>query len=464
VALLRIARPVLVGVVASVAILATTAPALGKGPGLAIAATSDGWSGIEAPLPAGQAPKAPDVSLDKVACGSATSCVAVGDYFPAKNRLDGLIEVWNGRSWRPVEVPVPAGAAADPQVKLETVACPSATRCVAGGTYNTSPTTSAPLLVVGSGKSWTSLTPPVPAGSGTGNAGILDVTCRSASACIAVGYDATDEAIIETGSGTSWKVIAAPEPANGQAESESLFDVACGHGPAALCVAVGDYTDTSGATDGVAISGSGSSWHAAETPLPANAERAGQFVELFADACPSARTCVAVGFYTDKSGNNDGVMLTGSQTKWQVAKVSGDWALEIACPSASSCVAATATALVTGHGTSWKYTRAPDFDAAGTPILLSVACASSKYCVVTGIDQENASGEPFREYGLLDVKSGTSWKSVKAPFPANAHAGDIANIDDVACPSAKTCVAAGSYNGTVPQDGWLLTRRIRSSR
>ena len=50
------------------------------------------------------------------------------------------------------------------------------------------------------------------------------------------------------------------------------------------------------------VTGSGTSWTAAEAPLPANAA-ADPGAGLGSVACPSASSCVAAGVYTDSSGN-----------------------------------------------------------------------------------------------------------------------------------------------------------------
>ena len=64
-------------------------------------------------------------------------------------------------------------------------------------------------------------------------------------------------------------------------------------------------------------------WTAAEAPLPANAAGVAGAPDSMAStsvACPSASSCVTVGAYYDSSGNIQGVLATGSGTSWTAAQ------------------------------------------------------------------------------------------------------------------------------------------------
>ena len=91
------------------------------------------------------------------------------------------------------------------------------------------------------------------------------------------------------------------------------------------------------------MTGSGASSAAAEAPLPANAA-ASPRADLVSVACPSATSCVATGYYTDSSGNTQALLVTGSGTSWTAAEAplpanaaaSPDAHLaSVACPSAT---------------------------------------------------------------------------------------------------------------------------------
>ena len=123
------------------------------------------------------------------------------------------------------------------------------------------------------------------------------------------------------------------------------------------CVAVGEYQDTSGNYQGLLLTGSGSSWTAAEAPLPADASSTGG-AGLTGVSCPSASQCVVAGHYAGASGATQGLLLTGS-------------------------------------GDSWTATRAPapsNADGSGYAYVMGVSCASASQCVADG-DYKDTSGD-----------------------------------------------------------------------
>ena len=247
-----------------------------------------------------------------MACASASSCVATGTYTDSSGNRQALLVTGSGTSWTAAEAPLPANAAADPVVSLTSVACPSASSCVAAGFYTDSSGGQHGLLVTGSGTSWTAAEAPLPANAATDpDAALTSVACPSASSCVAAGAytDSSGNAqgLLVTGSGTSWTAAEAPLPANAAADrAVFLGSVACPS--ASSCVAAGYYTDSSGNWQGLLVTGSGTSWTAAEAPSPANAA-ADPSAVLGSVACASASSCVTAGLYTDSSGNGRGCWL-----------------------------------------------------------------------------------------------------------------------------------------------------------
>src|SRR5689334_9952045 len=65
-----------------------------------------------------------------VACPSATTCVAVGQYQDAASNVKSLIERWNGQHWSVVGHPERGTDST-----LLGVSCPSVTSCFASGSY-----------------------------------------------------------------------------------------------------------------------------------------------------------------------------------------------------------------------------------------------------------------------------------------------------------------------------------------
>jgi hypothetical protein len=269
------------------------------------------WTATEAPLPGGAATN-PLATLTAAACPSATSCVATGTYSDSSG-YQGLLVSGSGTTWRATQSPLPGGAATNPFVGLPSVACASASSCTAVGSYQSpsSPGNSLGLLVTGSGGSWTASQAPMPANATTSpNAGLSAVACPAATSCAAAGFyeDSSNDqqGLLVTGSGTSWTAAEAPLPAGAAANPDVLLpSVACASGSS--CTAVGRYAVPSGG--GLLLTGSGTSWTASEAPQPPTGP--GSSVDLNSVACPSTIVCAVAGDYTDSSGNRQGVLLTG---------------------------------------------------------------------------------------------------------------------------------------------------------
>ena len=419
------------------------------------------WTAAAAPLPANAVlTDTGGVGLTSVACPSASSCVATGRYVDSSGGQQGLLVTKSGSAWTAAAALLPAGAAADPDVELNSVACPSASWCVAAGYYTDSSGSYQGLLITGSGTTWTATKAPVPGGGAADlSASLLSVACSSASSCVAVGsYEEPSGAyqgLLVTGSGTTWAAATAPVPANADSDpGVALNAVACTS--ASSCTAAGSY-DASSSAQGLLLTGSGTTWTASEAPPVAGGWST---ASLGSVACPSASSCVAVGYYSPSaaSGAMEALVVAGSGTAWASTEVSlpGSASVDpfadlqsIACPSVSSCVAvggyvdSTETnqgLLVTGAGTTWKATEAPVPSAYLSTDLYSVACSSPSSCVAAGY-YSTASGYS----GLLETGSGTAWTAIEAPQPSDGDSGspDV-SPDSAACPS--TCTVVGRYS------------------
>jgi hypothetical protein len=417
-----------------------------------------GWTAAPVPAPATQSGQ-----LLSVACGSATSCTAVGTSGQA-----GILLSRTRQTWARSAVPVPATAAS--AVSLAAVTCPAATACVIGGHYRTAAGQQG-LLLTGSGAAWTATTAPLPlTAAANPDASVAALSCATSVSCVAVGqYAGASSAypLLLTGHGSSWSAQQAPLPADAARKpAAGLVSVACPS--ATVCTAVGSYIDTSGNRQGMLVTEHGTSWTATRSPLPASAVLPG--ASLSAVACPQPGQCVAVGSF---SRQTRGFVVSGSGTSWTAAQTplpAGAAATQaasfraVACSSASSCVAAgsyTDTSgssqglLVTWHDPGLTaLTAALPAGAAprqGQPGagLTSVACSSASSCVAGGGYTDTTGDAQV----LLLTSSGSAWTPLRAPVPANARTvGSQAQgavgpptLTSVACPAVSACVAVGSY-------------------
>jgi hypothetical protein len=387
--------------------------------------------------------------------------------------------------WTPIQMPLPAGAAANPGVNWGSLVCPSTTACVGDGTYLDSSSSSQGFLVTGSGTTWTATKAPLPGGAANG--ALSGVACPSAGECVAVGQykdsSGNGEGVLLTGSGTTWTATEAPlpgdaiiDPSSADPFIASIASVACPS--VGDCVAVGSYQDSSGQRQGLLVTGSGTTWTATKAPLPDGAS-AFPGAEVDGVSCASATACVAIGSYQDSSGQLQGLLLTGSGTTWGATRATPPsgaaydliYPLEsVACASGMPCVvvgsyydsAKTRQAvLLTWSGTTWTDAEPQlpaDASTYGTVFEYGYAtCSSAATCVVAGGYEGGDKG------GVLLTGSGTTWAVTEAPVPANGvapgggHNGPF-YPGSVACPAATQCIAAGNYTDTSAHDqGMLLT-------
>ena len=291
----------------------------GQQQGLLVSGHDRSWTATRAPLPANAA-AAPQARISAVACASATACVAVGRYATSTSR-DALLVSGHGSAWSGRAAPLPADASARPDATLVSVACPAATSCTAVGSYVDGLGNRQGMLVLLQGSNWTAVRAPLPADAKVPGAALTAVACPSATACVAVGsYSAATRGFAVTGQGTSWTAAATPEPTGAAGQAKPSFrSIACG---TAGCVAVGSYTNADGSTQGLIVTGQGTVFTAVRTALPADAAPAqgSPGAQLTSVSCPSVGQCVAAGIYTDSSGEAETLLLSRAGSAWTAVK------------------------------------------------------------------------------------------------------------------------------------------------
>ncbi len=163
--------------------------------------------------------------LGDVSCVSVTSCAAVG-YYNDGTRYASLAESWNGTAWSLVPSPN-RGTGGN---FLRGVSCGSATSCTAIGDYANSNQT---LVESRNGATWSLIPSP---NKGTKSNELDNVACQSTMSCTAVGSESnslsTLQTLIESWNGTQWTVVSSPSETNAY-----LSDISCRTSTA--CKAVG---------------------------------------------------------------------------------------------------------------------------------------------------------------------------------------------------------------------------------
>jgi hypothetical protein len=357
-------------------------------------ASPPGWSVVPSPSPiiGGQN------YLDGVSCSSGKSCTAVGSYEKSKASL-ALAEGWNGTSWTIQSTPTVTGVQGS---VLYDVSCSSATACMAVGDSYKVVDTGYYLVTLAekwNGAIWTV----VPTPNQTGYPSALSrVSCTSSKACTAVGgyligsYTLNDYlTLVERWNGKSWKIQKTPTPPGSQ--QTGLGDVSCVS--AKLCLATGSSRIGGTPPDYSALAErwNGTRWKILRTPSLGLGVSNSEFGGV---SCTSSKACVALVDYKNRAG-----------------------------------VAVTITERF--NGTKWKITPGPK-SAHGYPLELGagLSCATAKVCIAAGSYTLSwTTGRPGAERW-----NGRSWA-----FQAASSPSINGLLNGVSCATARSCFAVGWY-------------------
>lgn len=252
------------------------------------------WTVMSPPNPAG----ALSSWLERISCSAADSCTAVGRYETSGKVETTLAERWNGTSWSIQTTANPAGAI---WARLAGVSCPSASNCIAVGSYETSSGVRQVLAEAWNGTSW-SLQSPVNAAGSEWNS-LKGVWCAGKSECLAVGSTRTSgnyRPLSERLLGSTWQLQSTPGPVGGQ-----LLDVSC------ISMTWCEATGTTGAKEPVAENWRGAEWIAEKASLP----ETGSVSALEGVSCPT-RNCLAVGYAEEAATPSAISEIYLSQSPW----------------------------------------------------------------------------------------------------------------------------------------------------
>ena len=386
----------------------------------ALAPAGSGWSIQPTPNPSQH-----ENLLYGVSCPSAAACTAVGGGFSAKQQVPRNIALtWNGSRWSAASVPDPAGAAYS---ILKDVSCASASTCIAVGDDS-----SGTVGVARSGTRWSVLSTVNPPTAESSQ--LHSVSCRSATACTAVGWyeqivgsALRAFSLAETWNGKTWSIQ--PTPNVGGGASTYLTGVSCTS--ATACTAAGHSAKgNNGISRPLAEAWNGKTWSIQATPNPAGAISS----SLARVSCASATMCIAVGGSNNASNGRPLAEAWNGKT-WSIQATprlsSADaFFAGVSCTSAVAC-----TAAGVGQGPSDEVTGA--FWPSG----------GSRAMGSGGLPPERWSAPPGQQGGgtLAEAWHGKNWSVQPTPNPAGSG-GTF--FEGVSCSSAAACTAIGYYDGS----------------
>ena len=225
-----------------------------------------------------------DDALYGVSCVSASSCVAVGQYFEANltnGLLETLIETWNGTNWSITPSPSPGTVN-----NLNGVSCVSSKSCKAVGAFITvNGTAGGTLIESWNGTNW-SVTPSPSKGDGDS---LYGISCVSSNSCETAGWY-SGGTFIESWNGTNWRITPSPNRGGNQ---NFLTGISCVS--TSWCEAVGN-NGTISTSDTLIESWNGTNWKI--TPSP---NQSTSWNDLNGVSCMSEKWCEAVGTYGSES-------------------------------------------------------------------------------------------------------------------------------------------------------------------
>jgi hypothetical protein len=329
-----------------------------------------------------------------------------------------------------VEIQAPANAGKNQSVAATGVSCVSLTSCALSGAYGDSAGDGLPLVATQARGRWgraREVALPGDARTAAQLAQAFGVSCTGRGTCVAVGsYDPADgqDAFIAPEVAGAWRRAFAPRlPANAVVNAV-LFGVSC-HG-AGSCTAVGTY-ETNTVPDqieGLAVSEVRGRWQrGAEIRPPAGASRP-EWLELMSVSCAAARSCSAVGIYTNRAQH----VLTAA-----VSENNGRWGRAV--------------------------TISPPPDASRTPSmqLNGITCTAPGWCVAVGTYRDRSG----KAQALVVTETSHRWgRAAKIRPPSGSATNPGAALDSVACRRTGVCIAVGGYTSRTQAAPAMLVTQV----
>ncbi|MGH9104749.1 MAG: hypothetical protein ACRDZX_02730, partial [Acidimicrobiales bacterium] len=273
------------------------------------------------------------------------------------------------------------------------------------------------------------------------------LSCPAAGTCLAVGWtagEASQPGLVESLGTAGWQVVGTPA---GPGSSHNQLDAISCWSPGS-CVAVGYYADVGGPAEPLVETLADGTWAVTASPALGSA---GNY--LSGVSCPSAGSCVAVGYYSD-GGPYQALAETLVDGTWHVSTApgrggDGNYLSGVSCPSAGWCAAVGYHHDSAGHDqtlveamVSGAWQLVPSADMSGKDnVLAGVSCASVSYCVAVGYYNNGHADQT-----LAESMTGGRWSAMASRDRSVANN----QLSSVTCPAPGSCVAAGFYsNGQV---------------
>jgi hypothetical protein len=349
--------------------------------------------------------------LEAISCPRPASCVAVGFRLGrGPGHIHPLAEAWNGRIWRALKAPPLPGNFFG---ELDDVSCASATRCLAVGTATTR-RTSTGIAEAWNGGGWQRLRVRFP--GRTVSSGLAGVSCRRRSCMIVGSYQRALPGqplpLAMQLRGTRLRLLR-PRLPRGRRSAE-LAGVSCAS--ASACMAVGDFIYPHGhnGPPGLAMAETwdGTRWRVIDVPTPDRAPDS----DLAHISCATAARCMATGGFNFLTAVSERPLTElWKAGRWRVLRVTGPrirgfFPLGVSCGSAKNCIAVGSASLAHPRPGAERWNgrrlRALPVPAPASGDLNGVSCNAPTRCIAAG---------DTRDSTLAELWNGTRWQVLPAP-------------------------------------------------
>ncbi|HWM62688.1 MAG TPA: LamG domain-containing protein, partial [Solirubrobacterales bacterium] len=431
--------------------------------------SSEGWALLESPSPGAIASE-----LSGISCDSLHACRAVGSYKNGTRELP-LALAWDGSSWS--EQPLESADLGAIAAELSGISCPSWRVCHAVGS-----------VTYGQGAPRRELSFHQKAGAWSSaeveplrrnwtrvrvtdlSSGLGDISCpnpSSLSSCVTVGtVEAGDSGSpgkqqASVGIGTDPAVQTTPATPS-EATTSTLRRVDCIS--TSNCLAVGNFHDSGGSRNGLALRWNGSAWTAEATPAPGGA----QATYLTDVDCVSASHCTAVGGVVDGEGDLRALALLWNGSAWSVktAAVPGGSSMSelvaVSCSGSSHCAAVGESIDAEGaphplamnwNGSAWSAISVTTPSNGYATGLSAVACPSENCFAAGGFIGDEGSPVTFATQPVSGSAT-SAWTHVEVPYEEGT---DYAEVGSISCASATRCLASGRVDTGAGREPWALS-------
>jgi hypothetical protein len=369
--------------------------------------------------------------------------MAVGS-FPLDAVQTALSEQWDGTKWTVQATPI---TTANDSSGLSDVSCTFATACTGVGFYH-DPNGPDHALAEDWSLRWQLQPPLIPFDNPLASS-LAAVACPTPAFCAAVGGEESTgsvfNALAEIFKGGSWFITSTPNAANSNLDAVSCTG-------AKACTAVGDVDAGGGTLSTLAERWDGTNWTVQAMPDPPGAVHS----FLTGVSCPGAKSCVAVGFFTDGSGNQTTFAEHWNGTNWTVHSTPSppvDPATQlnaVSCTSATSCEAVgtstTQTWAEVWNGSAWATQSVPS-PAGGSDVRLrGVSCTAASACTAVGAYFNGTKLVP-----LAERWTGSAWAVQATAVPS----GSSSQFSSVSCDTTQANVGCNAV-GSVTKNGVVL--------